>query len=98
MPISQAQKTQLEELASSLEAQVGALVVDPDTPTGPTQAELDAALAQRDAAIAERDAALAQTIDLQQKIDAAKAQLRAAADADAIEDAGRAGALSALGD
>lgn len=97
MPLSQAQKTQLEALASSLDSQVSALVVDPETPTGPTQADLDAAIAQRDAAIAERDAALAQSADLQQKIDTAKDQLRAAADADALEDAGRAGALSALG-
>lgn len=91
MPISQAQKTELEALASSLEAQVAALVVDPDTPAGPTQAQLDAALA-------ERDAALARVIELEQKIDTAKAQLRAAADADAAEDAGRLGALSTLGD
>lgn len=90
MPISQAQKSGLEALASSLESQVAALVADPDVPTGPTQEQLDAALA-------ERDAALAQVADLQQKIDTAKAQLRAAADADAVEDAGRAGALSALG-
>jgi hypothetical protein len=91
MPLSQAQKSSLESLASQLDSQVAALVVDADVPTGPTQAELDAA-------IAERDAALAQVVDLQQKIDTAKAQLRAAADADAAEDAGRAGALSALGD
>jgi len=90
MPLSQAQKAQLESLALSLDSQVAALVVDPDVPTGPTQAELDAA-------IAERDAALAQVADLQQKIDTAKAQLRAAADADALEDAGRAGALTVLG-
>lgn len=90
MPLSQAQKSSLEALAISLEDQVAALVVDPDVPTGPTQEQLDAALA-------ERDAALAQVADLQQKIDTAKAQLRAAADADAVEDAGRAGALSALG-
>ncbi len=90
MPISQAQKSQLEALASSLDSQVAALVVDADIPTGPTQAELDAALAAR-------DAALAQVVTLQQQIDNAKAQLRAAADADAVEDAGRAGALSALG-
>ena len=90
MPLSQAQKTQLESLALSLDSQVAALVVDPDVPPGPTQAELDAALA-------ERDAALAQVADLQQKIDTAKAQLRAAADADALEDAGRTGALTALG-
>ena len=90
MPLSQAQKSSLEALATSLEDQVAALVVDPEVPTGPTQAQLDAALA-------ERDAALAQVIDLQQKIDTAKAQLRAAADADAVEDAGRAGALTALG-
>ena len=51
----------------------------------------------RDAALAERDAALALVADLQQKIDTAREQLRAAADADAVEDAGRAGALSALG-
>lgn len=90
MPISAQQKSDLETLAISLETQVAALVVDPDVPPGPTQAQLDAALA-------ERDAALAQVLDLQQKIDTAKAQLRAAADADAVEDAGRAGALTALG-
>ncbi len=90
MPLSQAQKSSLEALALSLESQVTALVIDPDVPTGPTQEQLDAALA-------ERDAALAQVIDLQQKIETAKEQLRAAADADAVEDAGRAGALSALG-
>lgn len=90
MPLSQAQKSSLEALALSLESQVTALVIDPDVPTGPTQEQLDAALA-------ERDAALAQVIALQQQIDNAKAQLRAAADADAVEDAGRAGALSALG-
>lgn len=90
MPITQAQKSSLEALASSLESQVAAIVVDPDVPTGPTQEQLDEALAQR-------DAALAQVIDLQQKIDAAKTQLRAAAEADAIEDAGRAGALASLG-
>lgn len=90
MPLSQAQKSGLESLATSLQSQVDALVVDPDVPTGPTQEQLDAALA-------ERDAALAQVIDLQQKIETAKEQLRAAADADAVEDAGRAGALSALG-
>lgn len=90
MPITQAQKSNLEALASSLESQVAALTVDPETPTGPTQEELDAALAAR-------DAALAQVLDLQQKIDAAKASLRAAAEADAVEDAGRAGALSVLG-
>jgi len=90
MPITQAQKSSLEALASSLESQVAAIVVDPDVPTGPTQEQLDEALAQR-------DAALAQVLDLQQKIDTAKAQLRAAAEADAIEDAGRAGALASLG-
>lgn len=97
MPITQAQKFNLEALASSLESQVAALTVDPENPTGPTQEELDAALAERNAAIAARDAALAQVLDLQQKIDAAKASLRAAAEADAVEDAGRAGALSVLG-
>ena len=90
MPITQAQKSSLEALASSLESQVAAIVVDPDVPTGPTQEQLDEALAQR-------DAALAQVLDLQQKIDTAKTQLRAAAEADAIEDAGRAGALASLG-
>ena len=90
MPLSQAQKSSLEALALSLESQVTALVIDPDVPSGPTQEQLDAALA-------ERDAALAQVIDLQQKSETAKDQLRAAADADAVEDAGRAGALSALG-
>lgn len=90
MPLTQAQKSNLEALALSLESQVTALVIDPDVPTGPTQEQLDAALA-------ERDAALAQVVDLQQKIDTAREQLRAAADADAVEDAGRAGALSALG-
>ena len=97
MPITQAQKSDLEALAASLEDQVAALVVDADVPSGPTQAELDAALAERNAAVAARDAALAQVVDLQQKIDTAKAQLRAAAEADAAEDAGRAGALSVLG-
>lgn len=97
MPLTQAQKSNLEALALSLESQVTALVIDPDVPTGPTQEQLDAALAERDAALAERDAALAQVVDLQQKIDTAREQLRAAADADAVEDAGRAGALSALG-
>jgi len=90
MPLSQAQKSSLEALATSLESQVAALVIDPDVPTGPTQEQLDAALA-------ERDAARAQVIDLQQRIDTAKAQLRDAAAADALEDAGRAGALSTLG-
>ena len=97
MPITQAQKSNLEALASSLESQVAALTVDPENPTGPTQAELDVAIAERDGAIAARDAALAQVLDLQQKIDGAKEQLRAAAAADAIEDAGRAGALQTLG-
>lgn len=90
MPLSQAQKSSLEALATSLESQVAALVIDPDVPTGPTQEQLDAALA-------ERDAARAQVLDMQQRIDTAKAQLRDAAAADALEDAGRAGALSTLG-
>ncbi len=91
MPITQAQKTSLELVASELEQQIAALVVDPETPTGPTQEQLDAALAQR-------DAALAQVAQMQAKIDAARQHLRAAAEADAIEDAGRAGALASLGD
>ncbi len=44
----------------------------------------------------QRDAALAQVLQLQQRIDFARTQLRAAADADAAEDAARAGALQIL--
>ncbi len=89
MPITQAQKTELEALASTLETQVAALVVDPDAPSGPTQEEYDAAVAQR-------DAALAHVLQLQQRIDFARTQLCAAVDADAAEDAARAGALQIL--
>lgn len=90
MPLTQVQKTDLELISADLTALVSSLVADPEVPTGPTQEQLDTA-------IAERDAALAQVLDLQQKIDTAKAQLRASAEADAAEDAGRAGALNILG-
>lgn len=94
MPLSIAQKTALENIVSELDSQVAGLVVDPAV--NPLQAELDAAVAARQAAEAQRDAALSQLALIQQKIDDAKAALRASAEADALEDAGRAGALAAL--
>jgi hypothetical protein len=94
MPLSLAQKAALENIVSELDLQVATLVVDPGI--NPLQAELDAAIAARQTAEAARDSALAQLTLMQQKIDDAKAALRAAAEADALEDAGRAGALAAL--